>query len=269
MKKAILGCSVFYDELQQVTEDHNDITLKLLPQGLHDMPDETRMQEKLQQGIDELESSDDFDRIILAYGFCSGGVEGIEAENAELVIPMMHDCIPLLSGSQQAEGRVDGSATYYLSRGWIDCGGDTYRQHLAMTGELDRWVERFREYEQNDSRALVEWPEIDQYQDPNQYGEEMAEQISFQCMKSYEAIVLIDNGNLERIHYDYAEEMHEFIDDLLRRNRGKGLEFKVREGDLSLLKKLVFLERYSDAEAEDLALITPPATPLRLEEKII
>lgn len=269
MKRAILACSVFYQEIEQLTSEDEEIFVKLMPQGLHDMPDEMRMQEKLQTAIDELESEYDLDYIFMAYGFCSGGVEGLTTKKAELVIPKFHDCIPLLLGNKDAGSRLENTGTYYLSRGWIDCGGDTYKQHLSMTGNLDYWVERFKQYEIENESALVEWYDMDMYKNRKNYDRKIAEEISFQCLKSYKSIVLINNGNLESIHYEYAEEMHEKIEEILQKHRGEGLEYKVKEGDLTLLKDLINFNFLTEERQQQLVHRNPAGQPLQLERRLI
>ena len=53
------------------------------------------MRGEIQAKIDELEIKG-YDLIILGYGYCSGGIEGLTAAQAKLVVPVIDDCIPLL-----------------------------------------------------------------------------------------------------------------------------------------------------------------------------
>ncbi len=69
-----------------------------MPQGLHNIVDSARMKNKLQEAIDDLENKYQPDYIILIYGLCSGGFEGLKTMQATLVIYKVHDCIPLLTG---------------------------------------------------------------------------------------------------------------------------------------------------------------------------
>ncbi len=269
MNKAILACSVFYEEIEQLTSQDDEVIVKLMPQGLHDLPDEMRMQEKIQTGIDELEAEYDLEYIFMAYGFCSGGVEGLTTKQAELVIPKFHDCIPLLLGDKNAGGKLENTGTYFLSRGWIDCGGDTYKQHLSMTEDLGGWIEKFKKYEREAETAVVEWYDMDMYNKGKNYGQEMAEEISFQCLKGYDTIVLIDNNNLEPIHYEYAEEMYEELNEILQKYREEGLEYKIKDGDLSLLDELIHFESLPDPKQQELVHRNPPGQPLRLEKRLI
>ncbi|MCK8826925.1 DUF1638 domain-containing protein [Natroniella acetigena] len=269
MKKAVISCSVFYKELLDLIGDEQEVRIEFLPQGLHDIPDCSQMKGKIQAKIDQIEAEEDYDYIILAYGFCSGGVEDLQAEKANLVVPMVHDCIPLLLGEQDIKGNSESSRTFYLSRGWIDCSGDTYKSYLAMTDQMEQWVDKFEQYQQEDEDTMVEWPDLAQYNTTRIYDQDMAEYISYQCLKSYQMITLIDNNNLAPIHYQYAQEMYSFIDQILEKNDGQGLGYKEVEGSLEFLKKLIYFDKLDETEREELFLITPPQEPLRLERHVI
>ncbi len=93
-KIAIISCQVLYQEILDVVNEQ-EIRVEFLPQGLHNLPDETDMRGEIQAKIDELEIKG-YDLIILGYGYCSGGIEGLTAAQAKLVVPVIDDCIPLL-----------------------------------------------------------------------------------------------------------------------------------------------------------------------------
>ncbi len=275
IKKAVVACKVFYQEILEIVEEHDyqNITVEFLPQGLHNKPDSTQMKDRIQEKIDELEEREDFDYIILAYGYCSGGVEGLKTSRAKLVVPKVHDCIPLLLGEEEAGEEVEAEAgagsgdgagdgveagagtganegnnsdkTYFLSRGWIDCGGDVYKQHLHLTDSMQDWLDRFAAFQQENERAEIDWQEDDSYHFKRKYSEEDAEFISFECLKGYEAVVLIDNDNLASIHREYAQEKYKFVDRLLEKYRGRGIEYEEVKGDLGFLAELLFPEIYS------------------------
>ncbi|WP_408954423.1 DUF1638 domain-containing protein [Natroniella sp. ANB-PHB2] len=268
MKKVVISCSVFYKELLDLTGDEQ-ITIEFLPQGLHDIPDCSKMKDQIQAKIDQVEAQKDYDYIILAYGFCSGGVEGLQTEKASLVVPIVHDCIPLLLGQKDIKDDLDSNRTFYLSRGWIDCSGDTYKHYLAMTDQIEQWIDRFEQYQKEDEDALVEWPDLDQYNIIRSYDQDTAEYISYQCLKGYQMIALIDNDKLAPIHYQYAQQMHNFIEDILIRNGGQKLDYKEVEGSLEFLKKLLYFDQLDKTEREELFLITPSKKPLQLEKYII
>lgn len=259
MRVGIVSCQVFYQEILSIAQTEKiEVEVEFLPQGLHDYPNRSKMGEEIQRGIDMLEERGDFDYLLLGYGFCGGGVEGIKSKSGTLLLPLVHDCIPLLLGERDLEG-VDTSRTYFLSRGWIDCGGDCYKEHRFMIGEIERMKENFSAYAQKEG-ALVDWFTKERYmkRDGVVFKEEMATYVSFECMKNYHTIALIDNGFLTPFHYKYAREMHQFVDGIVRKYGDHGVDFKVMKGDTSLLKDLFLLRR------EDF-LCTPPGEPLSLK----
>lgn len=271
MFKAILACNVFYSEINKLIEDKSNYILKLMPQGLHSIADSSKMKAKLQEAINELESEYEPDYIILIYGLCGGGIEGLKTTKTPLVIPKVHDCISLLLGDLSLHKTVNNKGTYYLSRGWIDCGGDTYKQYLALTNKVNYWQKKFKTYQKTNSDVILEWPEKKQYIKFKKlsYDKKIAEFISFECIKGYQKISLINNNNLKSIHYEYTKAMHIFSNDILRKNRGEGIKYSQINGQLDLLKKLIFFEDYSSNIKQDFLLFLPPETPLELQKELL
>ena len=271
MKKAILACSVFYSEINKLIKGKDDYIVKLMPQGLHNIVDSNRMKDKLQTAIDELEDNYQPDYLILLYGLCSGGVEGLITTQATLIIPKVHDCIPLLTGDLSKERLKDNKGTYYLSRGWIDCGGDTYKQYLALINNLNYWQSRFRSYQNKNQDVILEWPEKEQYLKMNKsgYDQKTAEYISYECIKGYQKISIIDNDNLKPIHYEYSKAMYQFSNKLLLKERGSGIKYNRIKGKLDLIKKLLQFEEYPAEILEDYLLTVPPGKPLKLQKELL
>ncbi len=270
IKKLVISCQVLYREILELVEG-KDIDVEFLPQGLHNFPDSEAMRSKIQETINTYEQKKEYDCIILGYGLCGGGVEGLKAEKASLVIPLVHDCIPILLGGVEIKGNIDSGRTYYLSRGWIDCGGDTYKEYLCLVDKMQSWVKRFKDYQQQDIKAMVEWHKKERYKKlaKNKFTEEMAKYVSFECLKNYQSITLIDSGNLAPIHWKYTDEMYNFINDLLKECRGKGVDCRFVKGDLGFLKKLLFFENLNKRERNVDFLITPPGKSLRIKKRII
>lgn len=269
MKKGVVACRVFYQELQSIIGDTRDIDVEYLPQGLHDLPASESMREQIQQKIDEMEGRKNYDYMMLSYGLCSRGVEGLKTKNAGLIVPLVHDCIPLLLGNHQLKENLDDGGTYYLSRGWIDCGGDTYKQHLQMIDKLDAWKERFESFQEREPDAVVDWFTKEKYRgEARKYPPEVAEYISFEFMKNYSFITLIDNENLDLIHDEYAAEMYRFLRDLLKRFNGKDMVFRKVKGNLMLLRNLIYFDRLTEEERNRQFLIVPPGKAVELEGRL-
>lgn len=267
-KKAVIACQVLYHEI--LTRAKNEgIEVELLPQGLHDRIESSDMRNEIQKKIDILEARDDYDYIILAYGFCSGNVAGVKTQKASLIISLVHDCIPILTGQANLEQNLDSGGTYYLSRGWIDCAGDTYKQYLLMTGNLAA-LDKYSDFEEQ-YPAVTMWYQKDQYRErkkAGKYTKDMAEYVTFECIKNYKNITLIDNGNLTPLHYEYAKEMHGFLSELLTKYRGKGLDFNVIKGDPVFQDKLINPDKLTKEELAVNFLITPPGQKLNIKKYI-
>ena len=73
---AVITCAVLEIEFNQLARglDHV-IRIEVLEQGLHQDPDKLRRE--LQVAIDRVEASTDAEAIVLGYGICSRGSEGV------------------------------------------------------------------------------------------------------------------------------------------------------------------------------------------------
>jgi len=124
--------------------------LRFLEQGLHNTPDILRTE--LQAAID---AADDcgYDSILIGYGLCSNGIDGIRARKTKLVIIRAHDCITFFLGSRKRYREYFDShpGTYWYNAGWIDAfeqpGRERYENTLKLyTGK----------YGEEDARYLMQ-----------------------------------------------------------------------------------------------------------------
>jgi hypothetical protein len=101
---------------------------------------------------DAIDSVDEPSLVVLGYGLCGNGLNGIKAGNHTLLVPRTDDCIAILLGSRQAYVRefeaVPG--TYYLSKGWLESGSHPLK-------EYEEYVEKY-------GPAEAEWIMDQQYQ---------------------------------------------------------------------------------------------------------
>lgn len=120
------------------------VRLDKLPQGLHNEPD--RLRRELQRVVNQIESeSTGVDTIIVGYGLCSRGTEGVVSRRCKIVVPRAHDCITLLLGSKERYSNYvkEHPGTYWYSPGWN-------RHHIAPGQQRyevlrAQYVERFGE----------------------------------------------------------------------------------------------------------------------------
>jgi hypothetical protein len=129
----VLACRSMWREVSLLaSRSPNVCDIEFLPLGLHNDPPGLRqtLQEKIhatspqkmsyqQEG---LEFEYDYDAIVLAYGLCSNGTEGLSSKRYQLVIPRVHDCISLLLGSSELYHYYfeKHRGIYWYSSGWIE-----------------------------------------------------------------------------------------------------------------------------------------------------
>ena len=136
----LISCHVLWRELCYfASRSRNIFDFHFLQQGLHNTPDILR--KELQQAIDGVEG--DYSAILLGYGLCSNGIEGIMARNTKLVIMRGHDCITFLLGSKEhyQEYFERHPGTYWYSPGWIDTGSMPGKERYEST--LQSYIEKY------------------------------------------------------------------------------------------------------------------------------
>ena len=116
MNAMILACETIRDEIDRARELTSvDYPIVWVESGLHNHP------EKLRAVLQEhLDSGNDYERILMAFGSCGNSVIGLKTGDYELVIPRVDDCISLMIGSVERRmviGKAGG--TYFLTPGWL------------------------------------------------------------------------------------------------------------------------------------------------------
>ncbi len=121
-----LACKVF----EGIVDRTNGISTYFLDYGLHSVP--KRLNQAVQDQIDSIEQSS---LIVLGYGLCGNGLDGIRAGKHTLVIPKADDCIAIFIGSRQRylEQFNENPGTYYLSKGWFEVGSDPLSEYEKYT----------------------------------------------------------------------------------------------------------------------------------------
>jgi hypothetical protein len=147
----VVACRVMEPELNRVRQEGGAGTeILYLDQSLHRTP--AKLLERLQEMIDQ--AAGRAAQIVLGYGLCSNGVDGITARRQGLVMPRCHDCIALFLGSPERYDSVfrERPGTYYLTPGWIaekkDPLGILEENEARFGRETALWVleEEFKHY---------------------------------------------------------------------------------------------------------------------------
>lgn len=227
-KFKFIGCEIVYREacyLAAVGPNHVDV--EFLRKGLHDL-ETADMIAKVQATIDAVDRDAGYEAILLGYGRCNDGLAGVQARDIPLVLPRAHDCITLFFGSRTAYSEYfnEHPGTYYMTTGWSerdDFEEGKYAQpaygQMGVMGKLGL-TESYEE--------LVA-----------KHGKENAGYIIStlgDSMKNYSHMLYLKMGVCDETPFIRAAR--EFA-------AGKGWDFKLQDGDLSLMQKL-FMGEWDD-----------------------
>ena len=172
----IIACQTVGEELKSLLP--NDLNMVMLEYGLHNVPEKLHLQ--LQKAIDA--TSQEIETILLGYGMCANAVVGLHSRTFRLVIPKADDCITLFLGSQDAylQQFKQSPDTFYLTKGWIECGEDPYTEYCAMR---------------------------------EKYGHEKANRITKRYIANYTRLALINTGKFDSEAYrKYAKMVADHFD---------------------------------------------------------
>jgi hypothetical protein len=130
----ILACQVMQSLIQPHMPKREDIPTVYMDYGLHVRPE--KMAPTLQEQLDALPEPS---LVLVGYGLCGNGLNGLKAGPHTLIIPRADDCIAILLGSYQAyiQAFREEPGTYYLTKGWLESGSDPlkeYRQYVDRYG---------------------------------------------------------------------------------------------------------------------------------------
>lgn len=131
----ILACKVFSGLIEKHLPPGLAGEITYLDYGLHKAP--RRLKTALQEAIDGLETPS---LVVLGFGLCGNGLDGLKAGRNALLVPRADDCIALLLGSNQAYLEQFNSmpGTYWLSKGWLEAGSNPlqeYRDYVEKYGQ--------------------------------------------------------------------------------------------------------------------------------------
>ena len=100
MRLKLISCEVLFREMcDACAHSPHQVDLEFLPKGLHDLGGKP-MAAKIQEAVDRTPEGV-YEAILLGYGLCGNGLDGLTARHTRLVLPRAHDCIALLMGSRE------------------------------------------------------------------------------------------------------------------------------------------------------------------------
>lgn len=130
-RTVVLACEGLRTEMDWLAKaGSNCPSIVYVEQGLHDQPDQ--MREELNRLIRELEREHPkLESIILGYGLCGKGLCGVTSERVRMVVPRVHDCVPLYVGTTQANLGMteENSGIFWFSAGMLEYG--RFARHIV------------------------------------------------------------------------------------------------------------------------------------------
>jgi hypothetical protein len=111
----IIACEVMKEELLSI-KSNQLIEYEFISMGLHRYP--KKLHNELQNILNR---SLGYSKIILAFGLCGGATRNLTAADSSIIIPRVHDCLPILLGSKKKYEYLSNQerGTFYLSCGWM------------------------------------------------------------------------------------------------------------------------------------------------------
>jgi len=211
----VIACQVFQHLLEERLPSDLIRSITFLDYGLHSVP--RKLTQKVQELIDSIEEPS---LVVLGYGLCGNGLNGIRAGRHTLLIPRADDCIAILLGSYQAYQQEFQSApgTYYLSKGWLESGSNPL-------SEYQKYLER--------------------------YGSEQADWIMDQQYQNYKRLVFVAHNPEDLEHYrPQAEEVARFC-------QRWGMRYEEILGSEDYVNRLIEAATALDQAGEDFLVIPP------------
>ncbi|HZD57362.1 MAG TPA: DUF1638 domain-containing protein [Anaerolineales bacterium] len=154
----IIACKVFQSLIHEhlpkdpSSDSGQDFASQIIfmDYGLHRVP--SNLTWTVQEAIDSIEEPS---LVVLGYGLCGNGLDGIKAGKHTLLVARADDCIAILLGSydryiQEFEATP---GTYYLTKGWLESGSNPlqeYHEYVEKYGEESAaWImdQQYQHYE--------------------------------------------------------------------------------------------------------------------------
>jgi hypothetical protein len=154
----VIACKVFQSLIaEHLSKDPSAVSAQtrvkqvtFMDYGLHRVP--SNLTRALQAAIDGIEEPS---LVVLGYGLCGNGLDGIKAGEHTLLIPRADDCIAILLGSYRKyiQEFEETPGTYYLTKGWLESGSNPlqeYQEYVEKYGqESATWImdQQYQHYE--------------------------------------------------------------------------------------------------------------------------
>lgn len=219
----IIACKVFQDLLETLLPDHLASQVTFMDYGLHQWP--RKLNSAVQEVIDQIEQPS---LVILGYGLCGNGLNGIKSGKHILLVPRADDCIAILLGSRSAYRQqfLNSPATYYLTKGWLESGSNP--------------LQEYQKYAQK-------------------YGVEKAIRVMDQQYQHYRRLVLVAHSRRDLEQYrPLAQEIARFCERW-------GMNYDEILGSDAYIRRLIEVATALDQADKDF-IVVPPGGELRQKD---
>lgn len=217
----VIACEIAVREIcHAISRSTNTIDVEFVPQGLHDHPKQGLIE--VQKRIDAVPAGR-YDAVLVGYALCGNLITGLQARDAQLVIPRAHDCITFFLGSKERYLNLNGSmpGAYFYTSGWLEC---LRRRGESLPPTHPAYLLPTRPGAGEQPNAMYE-------QWVSKYGEEQARhllEVMSHWAQNYTHGVLID--------FEFAKPLHlrEQVQAVCSK---RGWQFEEIEGDVRLLQR--------------------------------
>jgi len=241
----IVACEALYSEIERLCPA---ATVEYVPQELHEFPSNVpltaEIDERLRSAIGRLDGGN-LDRIVVVYADHGDALDGRPVETP-VVLARPEDCVSLFlpqpGGQRTGERKEFG--TYYLTRGVIDCGVDSYKLYTAYRGQTDALLAEFEDARNDHPDLRVTWADGNRFEAAvdrqRSLSEGTVDRFFHEILQYYERVELVDTGGLYEHHHEYARQFRGFIERLSAEyGDGHEVEYSVTAGELSRLERFL------------------------------
>jgi len=233
--RGVVACEALYPLVERFAPD---APVRYIPAELHEfpvnVPVDAAIGDRVQAAVDDLDDPG-LEAIVLSYAASGDGLIGIATEHVPLLVSRAADCTStVLPGDENEYGENKASGTLYLTRGWMDCGVDSYKLYTAYRGDTDELIDRFEAARYDHPSLRVTWPDGDRFhraQQSHPTSSESLDRFFHSVVQYYDRVTVVDTGDLFPVHHDYAEAVRTFIERLRREfGTGERVDLSIVEG---------------------------------------
>lgn len=240
----VVACEALYHLVERIDPDG---PVRYVPAELHEFPVNVPLTDaihtRVQAAIDELDTPDR-DTIVVSYAL-GDAASALSTAHASLVVSPATNCFAtVLPDDSDTFGENEATGTLYLTRGWIDCGVDSYKLYRAYREDLDGLLEEFTAAAARHDDLRYTWHRGERFERaldrPAPTSAALADDFFRSVVKHYDQLVLVDTGDLYGFHHEYAEQVRGFVERLKRESDRDGpVPLEVIEGDTASFRSLL------------------------------